>query len=114
VRSRAACRISDCGVLGPVVPICADAVAKIAAGPQIGDCGGCEFDYGKQLGGDFAAWVVVQKVSNLILNFNVYLVDVATKKLAFVRSVDIRGNTDEPWTRGMAYLVKNYLLAEPL
>jgi hypothetical protein len=93
------------------VSIPADAAAKMAAGPEIGACGGCEFDYGKQLGADYAAWMVVQKVSDLILNINVYMVDVAAGKLACVHSVDIRGNTDESWTRGITYLVKNYLLA---
>jgi uncharacterized protein DUF2380 len=92
------------------VTIPADAAAKIAAGPEIGNCGGCEFDYGRRLGGDFAAWIVVQKVSDLILNINVYMADVAAKELKFVRSVDIRGNSDESWTRGITYLVKNYLL----
>jgi hypothetical protein len=96
-----------------LLSIPSDAAAKIAAGPEIGNCGGCEFDLGKKLGADFAAWIVVQKVSDLILNINVYMADVATKKLAFVRSVDIRGNTDESWTRGMTYLVKNYLIADP-
>ena len=92
------------------VSIPTDAAAKMAAGPEIGACGGCEFDYGKQLGADYAAWMVVQKVSDLILNINVYMVDVAAGKLVFVHSVDIRGNTDESWTRGITYLVKNYLL----
>jgi hypothetical protein len=92
------------------VPIPADA-AKIAADREIGSCGGCEFDYGKQFGADDAAWIVVQKVSDLILNLNVYIADVAARKLKFVHSVDIRGNTDESWTRGLTYLVKNYLLA---
>ena len=93
------------------VSIPADAAGKIAAGPEIGACGGCEFGYGKELGADYAAWIVVQKVSDLILNINVYMADVATRKLAFVHSVDIRGDTDESWTRGITYLVKNYLLA---
>jgi hypothetical protein len=92
-------------------PISPDAAAKIATGPEIGACGGCEFEYGKLFGADFAAWVVVQKVSDLILNINVYMADVAARKLTFVHSVDIRGNTDESWTRGMTYLLKNYLLA---
>jgi Protein of unknown function (DUF2380) len=92
------------------VSIPADEAAKMASGPQIGACGGCEFDYGKQLGADYAAWIVVQKVSDLILNINVYMADVAAGKLVFVHSVDIRGNTDESWTRGITYLVKNYLL----
>ena len=90
-----------------------DEAAKIAAGPEVGACGGCEFGYGKELGADMTAWIVVQKVSDLILNINVYMADVATGKLAFVHSVDIRGDTDEFWTRGLTYLVKNYLLPAP-
>ena len=92
------------------VSIPTDAAAKIAAGPDVGACGGCEFEYGKQLGADYAAWIVVQKVSDLILNLNVYMADIADRKLTFVHSVDIRGNTDESWARGITYLVKNYLL----
>ena len=93
------------------VSIPVDAAGKIAAGPEVGACGGCEFGYGKELGADYAAWIVVQKVSDLILNINVYMADVAARKLAFVHSVDIRGDTDELWTRGLTYLVKNYLFA---
>jgi hypothetical protein len=95
------------------LPIPADIAAKISAGPEVGGCGGCEVGYGKELGADTAAWIVIQKVSNLILNINVYMADVATAKLAFVHSVDIRGDTDESWTRGITYLVKNYLLPAP-
>ncbi len=51
----------------------------------------------------------MQKVSNLILNMNVYMADVATSKMTFVRSVDIRGNTDESWSVGMNWLIKNYV-----
>ena len=91
----------------------ADVQAKISAGAQIGACGGCEFSYGKELGADYAAWIVVQKVSDLILNINVYMADIAAKRIAFVHSVDIRGSTDESWTRGLTYLVKNYLLPSP-
>ena len=54
--------------------------AKIDAGPEIGACGGCELDYGKQIGAEYAAWIVVQKVSDLILNINVYMADVADRK----------------------------------
>jgi hypothetical protein len=93
------------------VSIPADLASKIATGPEIGSCGGCAFDYGKELGADAVAWIVVQKVSDLILNINVYMGDVKTRKLTFVHSVDIRGNTDKSWTRGIAYLVENYLLA---
>jgi hypothetical protein len=83
---------------------------KIDEGPVIGSCGGCEYRYGADVGSDRVAWMVVQKVSNLILNLNVYVGDVPAQQLTFVHSVDIRGNTDESWTRGLSYLVKNYML----
>ena len=63
------------------VSIPADTAAKIAAGPEVGACGGCEFGYGKELGADTVAWIVVQKVSDLILNINVYMADVAARKI---------------------------------
>ncbi len=84
--------------------------AKIAEGQPIGECGGCEIGYGKSLGGEVIAWIRVQKISNLILNMNVYMADVATQRMLFLHSVDIRGNTDESWTKSINYLVKNYLL----
>ena len=95
-------------------PMPVETKAKIAAAPSMGECGGCEIDYGKQLGGDLVAWIVVQKVSNLILNINVYIADVATQKMTFVQSADIRGNTDQSWTRGITYIVKNHVIRKPM
>ena len=53
---------------------------------------------------------MVQKVSNLILNMNIYLRDVHTGHSS-AASADMRGNTDESWSRAMSYLVRNRLLA---
>ena len=92
------------------VPMTPEVQAKIQSGQPVAACGGCEIEYGKALGADTIAWVQVQKISNLIMNMNVYIADVATNKMLFVHSVDIRGNTDESWSRSMAYLLKNYLL----
>lgn len=93
-----------------VKPVPQPMAAKIETGQPLGECGGCELDFGAALGVDEIAWINVQKVSNLILNLNVYIADVKTKKMTFVRSVDIRGNTNESWSRSLTYLVKNYLL----
>jgi hypothetical protein len=95
-----------------VVPITPAVQAEIANGQPIGQCGGCEATFGKKLSADRVAWITVQKVSNLILNMNVYVADVATDKLTFLKSVDLRGNTDESWTRSMKYLLDNYFLAQ--
>jgi hypothetical protein len=96
-----------------LVAIPPDIQKEIAAGPEIGNCNGCERDFAKRIDADRAAWGSVQKVSNLILNINVYMTDVQTGRPAFTRSVDIRGNTDESWRRGLDYLLRHYLLEEP-
>ena len=96
-----------------ILPIPSDMRQQIDAGPEISNCNGCERDYGQRLGADLAAWGVVQKVSNLILNINLYMEDVPTGKLVFVRSVDIRGNTDESWQHGLSYMLRHYLFGEP-
>ena len=71
-----------------------------------------ERDFAIKAGADRAAWGTVQKVSNLILNINVYIEDARQKKMEFVRSVDIRGNTDESWQRGLDYMLRHYLLRD--
>ena len=86
---------------------------EIARGADIRDCNGCERAYAKRAGADWAAWGTVQKVSNLILNINLYMEDAQTGKLEFVKSVDIRGNTDESWRRGLDYMLRNYLFDQP-
>ena len=80
----------------------------VAAAP-ITNCNGCERDFALKAGADLAAWGTVQKVSNLILNINVYMEDARANKMVFVKSVDIRGNTDESWQRGLDYLLRHYL-----
>ncbi len=82
---------------------------KIKRGQPIGECGGCEIDYGKELDVDRIVWIRVQKISNLILNMNVYVADVASQQMTFVRSVDIRGNTDESWSHSIKWLIRRYM-----
>ncbi len=92
------------------IPDSSEIKSKISGGQTIGDCGGCEIDFGMRSGADISAWMTVQKVSNLILNINLYMIDVRQRKIILAQSVDIRGNTDLSWTRGMNYLVKNHIL----
>ena len=52
-----------------------------------------------------ATWV--QKVSELILNLNVQIYDIKAQKVVFSKSVDMRGNEDQSWTRAVHYLVRD-------
>lgn len=74
-------------------------------------CGGCDVKLAQQLNADLEITGVVQKVSNLILNINVYLRDAHTGRLVAAASADMRGNTDESWSRTMRYLIRERLLA---
>jgi hypothetical protein len=86
--------------------------ADIERAAPLYKCNGCEADLAKTIGAELAMTGTVQKVSNLILNLNIYLREVETGKLVRAMSADIRGNTDETWLRGIRWLVKNRLLAE--
>jgi hypothetical protein len=96
-----------------MVSIPAELQSKIAAAPEISNCNGCERDFALEGGADWAAWGTVQKVSNLILNINVYIEDARANKMEFIKSVDIRGNTDESWKIGLDYMLRHYLFQEP-
>jgi Protein of unknown function (DUF2380) len=73
-------------------------------------CGGCDAKLARELGADLYITGVVQKVSNLILNVNVYLREAQTGRLVTAASADMRGNTEESWSRATHYLVRERLL----
>jgi len=91
----------------------APATAAIEAAGMLYGCNGCEADIALQLGAELAVRGVVQKVSNLILNMTVYVTEARTGGHVAGASVDIRGNTDESWLRGVSYLVNNRLVVNP-
>jgi hypothetical protein len=85
----------------------AQLIARLKASYELRACNGCEIDIGKALGAERIALCWVQKVSNLILNINIEVHSVATGEAVYAKSVDIRGNTDETWLRGVRRLVDN-------
>jgi hypothetical protein len=92
------------------VPVSPSIQEKINNDQSMGRCAGCEIQYGKDIGVSQVAWIEVQKVSELILNINVYISNVDSGRLIFVKSVDLRGNTDETWQHSIKFLVKRYVL----
>jgi hypothetical protein len=92
------CRLVDLGIL-----------AQQAHGMDVRNCQGCDVDLAKKAGAEIAVTGWVQKVSNLILNINVVARRVQTGQVISAGSVDLRGNTDESWSRGVAYLLRNRL-----
>jgi hypothetical protein len=86
------------------------AIAAQAHASNLQSCGGCDADLAKRVAADLAITGTVQKVSNLILNINLYIRDVNSRRVLASMSADIRGNTDESWSRGLDWLIRNRLL----
>jgi hypothetical protein len=84
--------------------------ARIENGPAIVACNGCELGWARELGASAACYGWVQKVSNLILNINVVLEDATNGRHLRQGSVDIRGNTDDSWRRGLRFLLEEHIL----
>ncbi|VDS08867.1 hypothetical protein PARHAE_02052 [Paracoccus haematequi] len=76
---------------------------------NIASCNGCDMKLAQELGADYSATGELQKTSELILSMNFFLRDVEARTNLRHGAVDIRGNTDESWTRGYRYLLKNII-----
>jgi hypothetical protein len=94
---------------GAYTPVDTGPVEQGARAQTLRTCDGCETALARKVDAQVAVIGWVQKVSNLILNINAVIRDVATGKVLRAGSVDIRGNTDESWSRGLSYLVRNRL-----
>lgn len=81
-------------------------IAKLSAQAPLDACNGCELAVAQALHADRVLVGWVQKVSNLILNINIRIEDAGTGKVVLERSVDLRGDTDASWSRGIRYLVQ--------
>jgi hypothetical protein len=79
--------------------------------PSWWTCDGCELDPARKAGAKVSVIGWVQKVSPLILNINIVMRDVATGQRIAAGSVDIRGDTDESWTRGLSFLLRDRIFA---
>ncbi len=83
---------------------------KIEDAGYLHSCNGCEVKLAGEVDAQIAITGVVQKVSNLILNINVYMRDVKSGEMVRSASADIRGNTDRSWSHGISWLARNRLL----
>jgi hypothetical protein len=70
-------------------------------------CIDCAVQLGRKLGADLVMTSWVQKISELILNFNVEVIAVDRERVLLTKSVDMRSNNDESWERSVRYLVRD-------
>jgi hypothetical protein len=78
-----------------------------AARQSLLGCNGCELDIARKAGADLILLAWVQKVSNLILNINIKVRDAKTGQDVLTKSVDLRGNNDQSWQRGIDFMVRD-------
>ncbi len=76
---------------------------------QLHECNGCELDIARSLQAQRVLIGWVQKVSNLIVNINIRIEDAGSGDIVLNKSVDLRGNTDESWRRGISYIVRSMI-----
>ena len=86
-------------------------IAREAQASNLQACGGCDMHLAQRIGAELAITGTVQKVSNLILNMNIYVRDVSSGATTAAMSADMRGTTDQTWSRTLDWLVRNRLLA---
>ncbi len=101
-------RISEDGRYEPVGG--SDLAADVEKTGPIYKCNGCEDDIAGRLGAKLALIATVEKLSDLLFNFNLYLRDVSQAKVTSIMSTTIQGSTDEAWLRGIRYLAERKLL----
>ena len=82
---------------------------KLAQVKNIASCNGCDMALARELGADYSVTGEIQKTSELILALNLFLRDADARTNLRHGAVDIRGNTDESWSRGYRYLLNNII-----
>ncbi len=95
----------DAYVVVPLTPV-ADRLPDLG---HIYGCNGCELDLAKAVGAEQAATGLVHKVSTLIQYIQITVKDVATGRVLRRATASIRGDTDEAWSRGVAWLIEHRL-----
>jgi uncharacterized protein DUF2380 len=83
--------------------------AEIESAGPFHKCDACELDIARKAGAEVAITGAVRKISGLILVVQILVRDVASGKVNKIHRVELRGNSDETWLRGVRRLVNDHL-----
>jgi len=75
-------------------------------------CNGCDADIARALGADLSFVCFFRKISVMEQSLDIRIRDARTGELAHASQADLRGETDQSWSRALKFLVK-YRLVEP-
>ncbi len=90
---------------------------SVSTHPMVADhwlrkCNGCDADAGRALGADMAFVAFYRKISVMEQCLEIRIRDAQTGALVHVSQTDLRGETDESWSRALRFLIR-YALVEP-
>lgn len=86
--------------------------AELKAAQPLHKCNGCDMDLARKASADVVVTGLVEKASDVLLNMQIEMRDVASGKVIRTGGTVIQGNTEDMWLRSVRYLVKNRLLSE--
>lgn len=75
-------------------------------------CNGCDSDAARVLGADMSFVGFYRKISIMEQSLEIRIRDARTGELVHVSQTDLRGETDESWSRALKFLLR-YELVEP-
>jgi len=87
---------------------------KLADAAPLHKCNGCGTDLAREAGADLAVFGRVKKLTPLLIHIDITVTDVAADRPVRTMSVDVNGDTDESWTRGVRWLFRNRFADPPL
>jgi hypothetical protein len=78
------------------------------------NCNGCEADVARRLGADMSFIAFYRKISVMEQSLQFRIRDARTGELLNVSQTDYRGETDESWSRAIAWLIRHRLVEPEL
>lgn len=82
-------------------------IGEMRQSQELHHCNGCAQEIGRRLGADRVLVGSIFKLSRLVLNLDLRIIDVGSNNVVLVKSVDLRGNTDESWLHAVNYVVRD-------
>lgn len=87
-------------------------LADAAIGHYLNECEGCEAKIADALGAELSLLGTVLKITAINLAMKVTIRDAATGEVEESHTVDTMGNSDNTWSHGISYLLRNRLLTD--
>lgn len=93
-----------------IVDVGAAATNEMVRAHWLRKCNGCDVDVARALGAEMSFVGFFRKISVMEQYLEFRIRDVRTGELANISTTDLRGETDESWSRALTWLIKHRLV----